>query len=139
MRCPTCNTENEAGQPACSNCRAALAAPAQESPPPKLPRKSRRRDKQGDGPVSPRAEGYNRDAEDAYRLCLFGLAPVLGLVLGPLSAFRASRLHRKAKDEPGFTGHGPARAAVVLGVLSGLTQWVGLALMVLGLLIQRPS
>ena len=85
-------------------------------------------------PVSPFAEGHNRDVHRAYRLCLIGLVPILGLVLGPLSAWKALRIHRAAKDEPGFTAHAPARAAVIIGVLTGVTQWGGLALMVLGLL-----
>jgi hypothetical protein len=72
--------------------------------------------------------------ERAYALCLLGLLPFLGLVLGPLSAFLASRVHRKARDVPGFTAHIPARATVILGTLTGITNWVGLALMAIGLL-----
>jgi hypothetical protein len=84
--------------------------------------------------VSPFAEGCNRAAQRAYTLCLFGLIPFLGLVLGPLSAFLASRTRRKARNEPGFTEHIPARVTVILGTVTGVTNWAGLALMVSGLL-----
>jgi hypothetical protein len=131
MRCPACKTENDPSRAECSNCKAALTSQA----PPAKRRPKRQRSDQSDTPFSPYAEGYNREAARAYLLSLIGMTPGLGLVLGPLSAWRATRLKRKVKDDPDFTAHSPLRATLVLGVLAGLTQWVGLGLMILGLLL----
>jgi hypothetical protein len=142
MRCPTCDCENDASARTCARCKGPLpvdAATVLPAPAPgegeAKPRRSRRRrsDPQFDTPFSPCAEGYNRDMQRAYALCLLGLVPFLGLVLGPLAAILASRIRRKAKDDPSFTAHGAAQAALVLGTLSGITNWLGLALMAIGL------
>jgi hypothetical protein len=87
-----------------------------------------------DAPVSPHAEACNRAAHRAYRLCLIGLVPIVGLVLGPLSAWKGARASREAKDDPGFTASPLARAALILGALTAITQWGGLVVMILGLL-----
>ena len=135
MHCPACKTENDAGRAVCVKCQTALSVEPTAPPASPARRRPRRRgiDQEVNTPFSPYAEGYNRDVQCAYRLCLIGLIPFLGLILGPLSAFLASRVRRKAKNDPGFTADGPARAAVVLGVLTGVTNWVGLGLMVIGL------
>jgi hypothetical protein len=131
MRCPACQTENEASCSRCTRCQAELIGQ-----PPAAKRRSRRpRSDQTDTPFSPYAEGHNREAADVFRLSLIGMTPFLGLVLGPWSAWRAMRLERKAKNDPDFTAHTPLRATVLIGVLAGLTQWVGLVLMILGLLL----
>jgi hypothetical protein len=139
MRCPACNTENEPSRPDCSNCQAALPSqpPPEEpaAPPAKRRPRRQRTAQQTDTPFSPYAEGCNREAANAYRLSLIGMVPFLGLVLGPLSAWQATRIKRKSKDDPDFTAHTPVRAAVVIGILAGVTQWVGLGLMILGLLL----
>jgi uncharacterized Tic20 family protein len=87
-----------------------------------------------DTPFAPYVAGANREAQRAYMLCLLGLVPLLGLVIGPLCVFWALRIQRKTRDDADFTFHGPIRATVVLGLLCGLTNWVGLGLIVLGLL-----
>jgi hypothetical protein len=138
MRCPVCHTENDSSHNGCSNCKAALLSQgaAEERPTPAARRKSRRRsDPNADAPFSPYAEGLNREASNVYRLCLLGMIPFVGLVLGPLSVWRAKRLERKGKEDPEFTAHLPVRAAVVIGALAGATQWLGLGLMILGLLL----
>jgi hypothetical protein len=130
MQCPVCRTDNDATQQICRQCKASLAAPATTTPPTRRRRRPRSEDK-SETPFSPYAEGLNRDAQWVYRLSLIGLVPFVGLLLGPLSAVLASRLRRKAKDDPGFTAHFLVRAAVAFGILTALTQWAGLALMVL--------
>jgi hypothetical protein len=123
MRCPACNTENADTTPNCSSCG---------SP---LPRKPRRRGpaRETDTPFAPRTEACNRAALRAYHVGLWGLIPGAGLFLGPAAVVLGLRARRRGLTEPGFTAEGPARAAVLLGGVIGLTNWVGLVLMLVGL------
>jgi hypothetical protein len=131
MQCPVCKTDNESKRTNCIRCQTALAAP-----PPTAGRTRRSRrgaDRQAGFDASPQAAAYNREVKRVYRLCLIGVLPVLGLILGPLSALIAARIRFKAKGDPAFTLHTPVRFVFVIGLLSGITNWVGLALMILGL------
>jgi hypothetical protein len=132
MQCPACKTENDVDRTSCIRCEAVL--------PPLLPAKTSRRrsrgrssEKHADIPISPFAAKCNRDVFRAYRLSLFGVIPFLGLVLGPLAVFMASRILRKARDDPDFSAQAHAYASIFLGTLSAATNWIGLALMLLGL------
>jgi hypothetical protein len=99
-----------------------------------LPRRPRRRGpaEEGDDPPSPEAARRNAAARRAYRLCLLGLVPGLGLVLGPVSVVLGAVARARGKDTPGFTEGPPAAAAVLFGALISATQWAGVTLMVLG-------
>jgi hypothetical protein len=131
MQCPLCKTENEKTRTTCVQCQTALA---RSSATPTGKRRSRRgADKQSEFAASPLATAYNRDVKRVYRLCLIGVLPFLGLILGPLAALIAARIRRRAKGDPAFTLHAPVRFVFILGVLTGITNWVGLALMILGL------
>jgi hypothetical protein len=127
MRCSVCNTEAPAEATTCSQCNTAL------SPPPR--RKPRRRGglDDADTPFSPYIEPPNRPALRAYRLSVYGLVPGAGLLLGPLAVVLALLARHRGKSDPGFTAHAPAKAALLLGSLIGITNWVGLALMLAGL------
>ena len=123
MRCPDCDSANPRDAVRCGTCDRPLARRGRRRGPPD----------ESDTPFNPTAEGLNREAQRAYRLAVLGLVPGLGLVLGPLGALRGAAAGVRGKDDPGFTAAGPARAAVLLGGLAGLTNWVGVTLMVLGL------
>jgi hypothetical protein len=74
----------------------------------------------------------NRAAQWAYRVCVLGLIPGLGLVLGPAAVVLGGWVHRGKPDlDP--TARTLAGASVLLGTLIALTNWLGLALMILGL------
>jgi hypothetical protein len=132
MRCPACNAENPPAATACAACGAALTA----APAARRRRQPRGLDEPVDTPFSGRAGGPNGAALRAYRLAVLGLVPALGLLLGPLAAVLGLRARYRARSDPDFTAHSLARAAVLLGALTGVTNWVGLTLMVLGL---RPA
>jgi hypothetical protein len=134
MQCPACKTENEADRTTCRHCRANL--PAAAAPPPKRRSRARGSEKKADVPISPEAERANRAVYRAYQLCLIGLLPFAGLLLGPLSAVLAWHGARRVADDPGFSAQPYAAAAIVLGILSGITNWVGLTLMILGLYLK---
>jgi hypothetical protein len=131
MQCPVCKSDNESGSATCVRCRSALA------PPPVVPvrkRRSRRGgDKDSDAAASPQAAAYNREVQRVYRLCLIGVLPFLGLILGPLSAVIAARIRHRGKGDPAFTLHAPVRFVFFVGLSSGILNWVGLVLMILGL------
>jgi hypothetical protein len=121
MRCPSCNAENDDKAKACSSCGAAIKR-----------RRARKRD-EDDAAVSPEAETYNREVTSLYRYCLLALVPVVGLVLGPVVAWRAHRFRKKAAADPALAGAIPVGLAFWMGVTSGAISWLGLALMALGL------
>jgi hypothetical protein len=129
IQCPVCKTDNESARTTCVRCQTALPIPPAA---PVRKRRSRKgADKQSDA-ASPQAAAYNREVQRVYRLCLIGVLPILGLFLGPLSAVIAARIRHRGKGDPAFTLHTPVRVVLIVGLLSGIANWVGLALMILG-------
>jgi hypothetical protein len=122
MRCPACEAQNPNDATQCSACGKALT------------RRPRRRGSgdDADAPVSPEAERRNSAAAHAYRLCLWGLVPGLGLVLGPVATVLGAMARIRGDRVPGFSGKGPATVAILLGILIAASQWAGVALMVIG-------
>jgi hypothetical protein len=123
MRCPGCNAENSKDAARCAACDRPFARRGRRRGPPE----------ESDVPPSPYAEGLNRDAHRAYRLAMLGLVPGLGLALGPLGLVLGAIARARGREEPGFTAARLAWAAVVFGGLTGVTNWLGITLMVLGL------
>jgi hypothetical protein len=122
MRCPSCQVENPTATGKCQACGKSLK------------RRSKRSVlEETDTPFSPRAEGRNRAALRAYRLTLLGLTPGLGLVCGPVGMVLGAAARVRGARETGFTAQGPATAAVILGAVITVTNWLGLAFMVVGL------
>ena len=122
MRCPACNAVNANDAATCAACKEPLR------------RRARRRASQdSDAPFGAKAEGSNLAALLAYRLSLFGLIPIVGLVLGPVSVLLVGWAWLPAQD-PTFSAYGPLIAALILGSIDALTNWGGVVLMVLGLM-----
>jgi hypothetical protein len=84
-----------------------------------------------DTPFSPLGTGPDRPARLALRLSVIGLIPGTGLILGPIALGLVALSWRRQSD-PAFRAYAPIRAALFLGVLITLTNWAGLALMILG-------
>lgn len=122
MCCPSCNSVNARDAVRCAACDAAL------------PRRPARRRSSEDAETTAANEESNRAALRAYRLSLIGLIPLAGLVLGPVALVLGVLAARKGRADPTFTARGPALAAVFFGVLDSLTNWVGVTLMILGLM-----
>jgi len=122
MRCPACNVENAAGASQCSACGE------------ELKRKPRRRGlaSESQTPFSTQSDTRHPLALMAYRCAVFGLIPFLGLLLGPAALVLGILAWRRVKGNP-TQGSGAARAAMVLGSLVMLTNWTGLAFMLIGL------
>ncbi len=124
MRCPACHTENTDTAPRCTSCGGTLKS------------KPRRRglSAETDTPFAPRTEACNRAALRAYHVCLLGLIPGVGLLCGPAAVVMGWIARRRGMKEPGFTAYSPARAAILLGLAIALTNWIGLVMMVMGVL-----
>jgi hypothetical protein len=74
----------------------------------------------------------NPTARFAYLCSLWAIVPFLGLVLGPAAVLIGiiGRLFERA--HPSTRGSGQARAAIVLGLLTGLTNWLGVYFLLRG-------
>jgi hypothetical protein len=118
MRCPTCEEENDDQERQCKKCGS------------RLPRPSRRREIQS----VPNSWVGNRLDDRAFRLAIWGLIPPAGIVLGPLSVTLGVLSIRRARAA-GETGYTPAMmASLAIGGMSMLCSWLGLSLMLLGIL-----
>jgi hypothetical protein len=122
MRCANCNADNPREAATCAGCGAALS------------RRVKRRGiaEESDTPFGGPVEAPNRSAIWAYRVAVLSLLPGLGLLLGPAALVWGLAARWRGRRDPEFTARGPATAAALLGALTSLTNWGGLALMVRG-------
>jgi hypothetical protein len=125
MRCPVCQTEHVA-ESSCPTCDANARGR-------RKPARRRAIAEEVDSPFSSNVAPVNWPAVRAYRVVIWGLIPGAGAVLGPLGALLGWQALRKSRHEPAFTAHGPARAALWLGMALAVTNWLGLVLIYLGL------
>jgi hypothetical protein len=100
-----------------------------------LARRKKRRalDEESNTPFAEEATAQMRAATRAYRCCVYGLIPGAGLVLGPLALALGLRARLAGDNGSDWRGKGLASAAMLVGGLLTLTNWLGLTLMVLGL------
>jgi hypothetical protein len=120
--CPACGADNTPDAPRCSACGILIG------------RKRRRGvSAESDTPFSGEVPTINRPALRAYRISIYGMLPGLGLVGGPVAVVLGLRACYRARGDRHFTARGPALAAVLFGVLTAVTNWVGFVLMYLGL------
>lgn len=125
MQCSACQAETQNGDSLCPACAAKLK--------PRSPKPARNRRRDPQGPVSPETEARHRAARKAFRVGVAGLVPGLGLVLGPLAVVLGGLVRRQAIRDPQFSLWGPAYAAIGLGGVVTVCNWVGFTLMFLGL------
>ncbi len=122
MRCPACNAVNVRDAVQCAACKEPLRR-----------RAKRRVAVDSETPFGAKPEGSNLAALYAYRLSLFGLIPVVGLALGPVSVLLAGWAWWKGRKDPAFSAFGPLFAAFIVGTVDTLTNWGGVLLMAIGL------
>ncbi len=118
MRCPSCSAENPPTATSCLACQVTIT-----------PRRRRRSDPVVD---SPQTEIYNVQIRKIFQLCLWSAIPLVGLILGPIGARRAYRFWQESSSDPAFQAGSAARVALYLGTLTGVTNWLGLVLILLG-------
>ncbi len=132
MHCPSCHAENLAEAVACSTCGRSLRSEESAASPSRQPNPragSRRRRNANANDSEEANENENPAAQRAYHISLWALLPGVGLLLGPLAIVLGWRAVRGSGDA---SSRNRAKAAVLLGVLITLTQWLGVALMIYG-------
>jgi hypothetical protein len=77
-------------------------------------------------------ESPNAIARFAYQCSLWAIVPFFGLILGPAAVLIgiAGRWHERA--QPSTRGSAQARAAMIIGGLASVTNWLGLYFLVRG-------
>jgi hypothetical protein len=119
MRCSSCNAEIAKDAKACAACGA------------KVRRTRKRAAEAAETPLTHEADLGSRPTQWAYRCAMYGLIPLAGLVLGPIAVVLALFGYRQDRSTAG-KGR-VALAVLTIGALVLLTNWVGVALMILGL------
>jgi hypothetical protein len=126
MRCSSCQAENPDDAPACTACGAKLVRRASR----RVPRAT----DSGSGD-----EVKTGLAWTAYRCSVYGMIPLVGLVMGPIALVLGFIAWKRGEVIDKGRGIGPARAGMMLGGLVALTNWLGVALMLYGLFSERRS
>ena len=123
MRCPACGADNPADVPRCPQCGE------------RLTRRSRRSNHSSDGddPAITPVPDPNPLARIAYRYAVMGLIPLVGLIFGPLALAWGILGLRREKVNPSIKGRARCLFGIGLGSLELLTNWIGLALILVGL------
>lgn len=123
MNCPACHAENASDAAVCTACGRSLRNGADR---PARRSSSRRRNNNNAAAEAAAVDSNNPAAWRAYRVALWSIVPGLGLFLGPVAAVLGCRAVRSAGDD--FSASNRARAAIVFGIASALTQWLGVTL-----------
>jgi hypothetical protein len=137
MQCPSCSTENEAGNQVCGRCGARLpATPLSATSGGEGKVRGRRRRENSvasEAAVNPWIQSSNRLATVAYQCSLWAIIPFFGLLLGPAAVVLGLLGRRRERRQPTELGGGHATAAVVLGGVTLLTNWAGLFFLLRGI------
>ena len=126
MDCPACHAENGSEAATCATCGRSLRATATGGSGERPIRRSGSRRRPNDNGSTAVLDSDNPAAQRAYRLSIWSVVPGFGLLLGPLAVVRGCRAVRGAGDD--LSARNRARAAVLFGAGSTLTQWLGIAL-----------
>ena len=118
MNCPACHAENTSEAVVCSACGRSLNN--------RPTRRSASRRRNNDAAEAAAVDSNNPAAWRAYRVSLWSIVPGLGLLLGPVAAALGYRAVRDAGED--YSARNRARAALVFGISSTLTQWLGVML-----------
>ena len=69
----------------------------------------------------------NPAAVKSYAFSLYGLVPVLGLILGPIAIVLGILGHRRHRRDPSIKGRNFAAAGIIIGSLTVVTNVAGIA------------
>lgn len=126
MNCPSCHAVNTSEAVACATCGYSLRA-SDDRP----ARRSGSRRRNGDSAAEAAVTDSNNPAAwRAYRVSLWSIVPGLGLLLGPVATLLGYRAVRDAGND--LSASNRAKAAIVFGAGSALTQWLGITLIYFG-------
>jgi hypothetical protein len=125
MNCPVCQAENNSEASTCATCGRSLQASGDRPA-----RRSGSRRRNGEAAEAAVTDSNNPAAWRAYRVSLWSIIPGLGLLLGPVATLLGCRAVRDAGDD--LSASNRAKAAIVFGAGSTLTQWLGITLIYFG-------
>ena len=121
MNCPACHAENGSDAVTCGACGGSLRTNGER--PGRRSASRRRNSEVAEAAVT---DSNNPAAWRAYRVSLWSVVPGLGLLLGPVATVLGYQAVRDAGDD--LSASNRAKAAIVFGAGSALTQWLGAAL-----------
>ena len=125
MNCPACQAENNTKAVTCATCGHSLRDDGERPG-----RRSGSRRRNGEAAEAAVTDSNNPAAWRAYRVSLWSVIPGLGLLLGPVATLLGCRAVRAAGDD--LSASNRAKAAIVFGAGSTLTQWLGVTLIYFG-------
>src|SRR5262245_54102957 len=125
MDCPACRAENPSTAVACTSCGHSLRENTSEAP----TRRSGSRRRNAEASEAAVTDSSNPAAWRAYRVSLWSIVPGFGLLLEFLAMALGYLAVRSAGDD--LSASNRAKAAVVIGAGSVLTQWLGITLIYL--------
>jgi hypothetical protein len=124
MNCPACQAVNNSEATTCTTCGLTLRDNGDRPT-----RRSSSRRRNGEAAEAAVTDTNNPAAWRAYRVSLWSIVPGLGLLLGPVATLLGCRAVRDAGDD--LSASNRAKAAIVFGAGSTLTQWLGITLIYL--------
>jgi hypothetical protein len=130
MDCPACHAENGSEAATCVACGRSLGGKATCGSGERRARRSGSRRRPNENGSAAALDSENPAAHRAYRLSVWSVVPGFGLLLGPLAVVLGCRAARGAGDD--LSARNRAKAAVLFGAGSMLTQWLGAALIYYG-------
>lgn len=128
MRCPSCGEDNPADAKKCGSCGERLN---------RRPRRQEQND-ESDSPFGKRNDTRHAPALQAYRVAVYSLIPLAGLVLGPAAIVLAVRAWLLARRDPSAKRTAHAAFAFGLGLVTVAANAVGVYLMMRGLRSPEP-
>jgi hypothetical protein len=129
MDCPACNAENASTAVACVTCGRSLPSSATDSNSDRASRRSGSRRRSLDTSDVAVTDSKNPAAWRAYRVSLWSMVPGFGLLLGLVAMVLGCLAVRSAGDD--LSASNRAKAAIVIGTGSAVTQWLGITLIYL--------
>jgi hypothetical protein len=130
MDCPACHAENASEAVACAACGRSLRANTAGGNNERKVRRSGSRRRNAEAAEAAAADSNNPAAWRAYRVSLWSIVPGFGLLLGPAAMVLGCLAVRGAGDD--LSASNRAKAAIVFGAGSALTQWLGITFIYYG-------
>jgi hypothetical protein len=129
MDCPACHAENPSAAVACVTCGHSLRDLSAGGNVDRSARRSGSRRRNLDASEAAVTDTKNPHAWRAYRVSLWSIVPGFGLLLGFVAILLGWHALRGTGDD--LSASNRARAAIVIGAGSMITQWLGVTLIYL--------
>ncbi len=129
MDCPACHAQNPSSAVACAACGHSLRNQNAGGNVDRSARRSGSRRRNSEASEAAVVDSKNPQAWRAYRVSLWSIVPGFGLLLGVVAILLGWRAVYGAGED--LSASNRAKAAMVIGAGSMITQWLGVALIYL--------